>query len=145
MNFEKLLEENKIKEVTKTELDLSLAERDLVVALHNFEAEDFDWALSIVYNAVLQACRALMFSLGFRPVGKNQHKTVFEFIELVGLNKDLINFFNAVRKTRHVAVYDSSGVVSESLANETLSKAKEFVQEIRTLVHKNRTLGEVPN
>ncbi len=137
MNFEKLLEENKIKEVVKTSLDLSLAERDLVVALHNFEAGDFDWTLSIVYNAVLQACRAFMFSLGFRPVGKDQHKTVLEFVRLTSLDKNLIDYFNTIRKTRHIVVYDTPGVVSENLANETINKAKEFVQEIRTLVHKN--------
>ena len=42
---------------------------------HNFEAKDYDWALSIAYNSVLQAGRSLMFYFGYRPRGLGQHST----------------------------------------------------------------------
>jgi uncharacterized protein (UPF0332 family) len=106
MNLEKLLEENKIEKIEKREFDVSLAERDLKTAKDNFNSNNFDWALSIAYNAVLQAVRALMFSLGYRPKGKNQHKTVFEFLLLAEIDNEMADYFDSIRKTRHIAVYD---------------------------------------
>ncbi len=46
------------------ENSLSLAKRDLKTAKNVFEDKDYDWCLSIAYNAMLQAGRALMFSKG---------------------------------------------------------------------------------
>jgi len=68
MNYDKLLADYKIRKVEPKEFDLSLAERDLESAKHSFDAEDYDWALSIAYNAALQAGRALMFHLGVQAV-----------------------------------------------------------------------------
>ncbi|MDI6903496.1 MAG: hypothetical protein QMC77_07160, partial [Methanocellales archaeon] len=31
------------------------------------------WALAIAYNAMLQAGRALIFSEGYRPIGRYEH------------------------------------------------------------------------
>ena len=139
MNYEKLLEENKIEKIVKKELDLSLAERDLKSARDNFDLKDFDWALSIVYNSVLQAGRALMFSLGFRPKGRNQHKSVFEFLLELGIDEELIYYFDSVRKTRHIAIYDEVDYVSENFASEAIEQAELFVHKIRTFVQENRT------
>lgn len=44
---------------------LSLAERDLKTAKNVCEERDYDWCLSIAYNAMLQASRALMFLEGY--------------------------------------------------------------------------------
>jgi|TARA_B100001971_G_C18235728_1_gene567047 uncharacterized protein (UPF0332 family) len=139
MNLEKLLEENKIEKIEAKEFDMSLAERDLKVAKDMLNSEDFDWALSIAYNAVLQAARALMFSLGYRPKGKNQHKTVFEFLELAKIDNELTNYFDSTRKTRHIAVYDQAEYVSKSMAEEAVNQSGAFVQKIRTFVQKIRT------
>ena len=139
MSYEKLLEENKIERVVKKDFDLSLTERDLKSAQDNLDLNNFDWALSIAYNAVLQAGRALIFSLGFRPKGKYQHKTVFEFLIETGFDDKLIYYFDSVRKTRHVAVYDEVDYVSEEFANEVVEQAEIFVQKIRTFVRENRT------
>ncbi len=139
MNFEKLLEEAKIEEIEKREFDDSLAERDLKAAKDSFSSNDFDWALSIAYNAVLQAGRAFMFSLGFRPKGKAQHKTVFEFLEATGIDNEITHYFKSIRKTRHIVVYDKANYVSKNTAEEVISQAEDFVHKIRTFVHKNRT------
>lgn len=139
MSLEKLLEENKIEKIEKKEFDLALAERDLKVAKDNLSSENFDWALSIAYNSVLQAARSLMFHLGFRPKGKNQHKTVFEFLNLVKISAELVNYFDSVRKTRHIAVYDVADYVSKQMAEEAIKQAEAFVQEIRTYVLNIRT------
>ncbi|OGP80034.1 MAG: hypothetical protein A2V86_14525 [Deltaproteobacteria bacterium RBG_16_49_23] len=36
---------------------------------------DEEWAFTISYHAMLRAGRAFMLSLGYRPKGKDQHKT----------------------------------------------------------------------
>ncbi len=139
MSLEKLLEENKIGRIEKKEFSLELAERDLKAAKDNLSSENFDWAFSIAYNAVLQAGRALMFHLGFRPKGRNQHKTVFEFLNLIKISIDLVNYFDSARKTRHIAVYDAADYVSRAVAEEAIKQAEVFVQEIRTYVLNIRT------
>jgi len=139
MNLEKLLEENKIEKVEKKEFDSSLAERDLKTAKDTFNSNNFDWALSIAYNACLQAGRALMFHLGYRPKGKNQHKTVFEFLLLTNIDNELADYFDSIRKTRHVAVYEESGYVSKKTAEEVIKQSELLVHKIRTFVHKIRT------
>jgi len=142
MNLEKLLEEGKIRKVTKKEFDLSLANRDLSTAKHNLESGDYDWALSIAYNAVLQASRALMFFLGYRPIGKYLHKHVFEFLLSLNIDSDMVDYFDKVRKTRHTAVYDVADSVSEENASEAITLADSFVQKIRTYVQKIRTIDK---
>lgn len=133
------MEQNKIEKIEKKDFDASLAERDLKAAKNNFDSANFDWALSIAYNAVLQAARSLMFFLGYRPKGKNQHKTVFEFLEETKLDKDLVYYFDSIRKTRHIAVYDEAGYVSADSAKEAIEQAEVLVHKIRTFVHKIRT------
>jgi len=54
--------------VSPEEIDclLELADRDIRMARHTMP-EDWGWAFSIAYNAVLQAARAYMYSRGYRP------------------------------------------------------------------------------
>lgn len=137
MNLERLLNENRIEKIDRKNLDLSLAERDLKVAKDNLNSHNYDWALSIAYNAALQAGRALMFNLGYRPKGKDQHKTIFEFLGEIKMDPELVSYFNRVRKIRHTAVYDQAEIVSKETAEETWQKAEEFVKKIR-LIRKNR-------
>lgn len=139
MNFKKLLDEGKIEKVEKEEFDDSLAKKDLESAKHSLAAEDYDWALSIAYNAVLRAARGLMFHLGYRPTGKEHHKNVFEFLRKTNFEIELINYFDGIRKKRNNFVYGIVEGTSERDAKEVISKAEEFVHKIRTFVLKIRT------
>jgi len=58
---------------------LELADRDIRMARLTM-AEDWDWAFSIAYNAVLQSARAYMYSRGFRPAAEQGHKNAFAFM-----------------------------------------------------------------
>jgi len=138
MNFEKLLEDKKIQIVAKSKFNLALAERDIFSAKRVFDGEDYDWTLTIAYNAALQVGRALMFYLGYRPVGKDKHKIVFEFLYECKFDSDLVDYFDSIRKMRHAAVYDEVGLVSKSVAEEAIQKAEIFVQKIRVFVSENR-------
>ena len=80
VNFKELLDSKRIEEVEKEEFNADLAEKDIKSAEHNFSSEDYNWAVSIAYNAVLRASRSFMFHLGYRPIGKEHHKNVFEFL-----------------------------------------------------------------
>ena len=141
MNFKELLSERKIERVEKEEFDDSLAKKDIESAKHNLDSGDYDWALSIAYNAVLRVARSFMFHLGYRPIGKEHHKNVFEFLRKTEFDRELVDYFDNIRKKRNKFVYGIIEGTSEKNAKEVINKTEEFVQEIRTFVHKIRTKG----
>lgn len=97
-------------------------------------AEDWDWAFSIAYNAVLQAARAFMYSQGFRPATEQGHKNTFAFMrEALGDEfASLVGYFDRMRTKRNQAIYDVAGLITQAEANAILEKAVEFVELIRT-------------
>ena len=140
MNFEKLLEDKIIERLNKKqEPDFSESEKDLDAARDIFLSGHFDWALNIAYNAILLSSREFMFLLGYRPIGKEHHKAVFEFLKEANFEHNLVEYFNKIRVIRNKNVYGDAESITESLADETIQKAEEFVQKIRTFVQKIRT------
>ena len=135
MSVDRLLEEGKIHrfEAKRDEIDkaLEIAKRDLPLAEKIFE-DDLDWCFSITYNAIFQACRAYMFSLGYRPATSEAHKTTFEFMELTleEPHKETIAYFDRARKKRHRTMYDEVGLVTRREAEELLHMANVFIAEI---------------
>lgn len=96
-------------------------------------AEDRDWGFAVTYNAVLQASRAYMFSQGYRPAGAQVHKNTFTFMVLA-LGKDyenLITYFDRMRRKRNQAIYDISGLITETELKNLFKKAADFVAMIR--------------
>src|SRR4030067_3554883 len=82
--------------------NITRARKDLITAKANIKIDE-EWAYTISYHAMLRAGRALMFSSGYRPKGKNQHKTVVDFCaEMLGKDfKTLTTRFNRMRVKRH--------------------------------------------
>ena len=80
-----------------------------------------------------------MFHLGYRPIGKEHHKHVFEFLRRTEFDREIVNYFDNIRKKRNNFVYGIVEGTSEENAEEVIEKAEKFVQEIRTFVHKIRT------
>ena len=120
---------------------LELAERDIQTA-QQIVANNWDWAYSIAYNAMLQAGRALMFHKGYRPVsGEGAHLAVVQFAE-IALGKILaneINLFNKMRRKRHQAVYDAVGMISQEETRQAIGFAREFVNLIKQTIDKPAT------
>lgn len=139
MNFRELLNDGKIEKIEREELNLDLTNKDIETAKHNFESEDYNWALSIAYNAVLRAGRGLMAHLGYRPIGKEHHKNVFEFLKKAGFNIELVEYFDNIRKKRNKFVYGVFDNISKKNAEEVIMKSEDFVRKIRTFVRKIRT------
>ena len=142
MNSEKLSSEmwEKIR-INKelVEKSLSLAKRDLKTAKNVFEDKDYDWCLSIAYNAMLQAGRALMFSKGYRPKGEYKHLAVLEFVKSKfgrEFANQMLFVFNKMRRKRHIAVYEQVDIVSEDEAKNALHWANQFVKRVEELLLK---------
>lgn len=139
MNYRKLLDENKIEIVEKREFDLKSSESDLEFAKKGLETKNYNRVMTIAYEAVLRASNRLMNFLGYRSIGKEHHKNVFEFLKETGLKQDLVGFFNKIRIKRNNFIYRDVEDISKEEAEEIIKRAGEFVQEIRTFVHKIRT------
>ena len=139
MNYKRLLDEKKIEIVEKEQFSIGLAEKDLNSAKNSSSSGDYDWAISIAYNSVLRASRSFMQSLGFRVIGKEHHKNVFEFLRESGFDEELVDFFDGIRKRRNSFLYGVLEGASEKDAEEVILAAENFVHKIRTFVHKIRT------
>jgi uncharacterized protein (UPF0332 family) len=139
MNIEELLKKRRIHRhrASPGEIDrlLELADRDIRMA-RLIMAEDWDWAFSIAYNAVLQSARAYMYSQGYRPAAEQGHKNTFAFMR-EALGDDLsttIGYFDRMRKKRNQAIYDVAGLITEKEAKAILKNAIAFVDAIKERV-----------
>ncbi len=136
MQIDDLLQKRKIypHRATQEEVDrvLQLADRDLRMARYTM-AEDWDWAFSIAYNAVLQASRAFMYSKGFRPASSQGHKNTFAFMraEFGSEFTSLVGYFDRMRTKRNQVIYDVAGLITESEARSILKNAVEYVDAVK--------------
>ena len=117
--------------------NLNRAQRDLRTAKANLEIDE-EWAYTIAYHAMLRAGRAFMFASGYRPRGKDQHKTVVEFCsESLGIDfQYLTTRFNRMRLKRHDFIYDPERPIPRTEAVKSLESAEQFVQEITRRIEK---------
>lgn len=117
---------------------LKIARRDITTA-KQLLGSDTDWAFSIAYNAILQAARALMFSMGYRPsAGEGQHVAAVHFAEEV-LGKEMgdeIFIFDKMRTKRHRAIYDVTGSISLQEAKDAFEFAVHFVDSVSAHLEK---------
>lgn len=117
--------------------NITRARKDLITAKANIKIDE-EWAYTISYHAMLRAGRALMFSLGYRPKGKNQHKTVVDFCaEILGEDfKNLTERFNRMRIKRHDFIYEPERPISKTEVTKSLESAEKFVKEIMDRIQK---------
>jgi uncharacterized protein (UPF0332 family) len=117
--------------------NLNRAQRDLRTAKANLKIDE-EWAYTIAYHAMLRAGRAFMFASGYRPRGKDQHKTVVEFCsEALGRDfQHLTARFNRMRLKRHNFIYDAERPIPRTEAEKSLESAEQFVQEIALRIEK---------
>lgn len=117
---------------------LERAHKDLKVAEVNLKI-DSEASYNYAYLAMLRAGRAIMFSIGFRPIDGQQHKTVVLFSEVI-LGKEfskLIAAFDQMRKFRNKFTYDEPGIlVSREQTEQSLKNARQFVHKITEFIQK---------
>jgi uncharacterized protein (UPF0332 family) len=115
----------------QVQANLLRARRDLLTSRATLKIDE-EWAYAIAYHAMLRAGRALMFASGYRPRGKDQHKTVVEFCaEIFGKDfQDLTGRFNRMRAKRHDFIYEPERPIPKTEATQSLESAERFVREI---------------
>lgn len=143
MKIEELLEKNYVEafEAEEAEVDkkIRLAERDLKKSKKDLEGGDFDWALAIAYNSMLQAGTALLFREGYRPKGERKHIAVLEFLHMrfgKELTDKLITIFDKIRKKRHITVYETPEIISVEEAEFAVNTAEKFLSEVKKILGK---------
>jgi uncharacterized protein (UPF0332 family) len=135
MSIDTMVQEGRIHPFKATREEISkvmgIAKSDLFDA-ERIKGTSLDWTYSIAYSAVLQACRAYMFHMGYRPASSEAHKATFEFMQLTVEErlKPTIDYFDRARKKRHHITYEARGLVSEKETEQLIKKAKEFLAYI---------------
>ncbi|MFH1563743.1 MAG: HEPN domain-containing protein [Nitrospirota bacterium] len=126
----KLIEE-KIPDFKQIQNHLKRAIKDIRTAKATLEI-DAEWTYTICYQAMLRAAKALMFVKGYRPKGKDQHKTVIQFAkDFLGEEfKTLIGKFDRMRRKRHDFIYEPDQPISEYEAQKALEDAEKFIKKI---------------
>lgn len=142
MKFEELERESRIEKIEKDEEQiksyLRRALRDISTAKANLSIDE-EWAFSIAYHAMLRAGRALMQSMGYRPKGKEQHKTVVTFCEKIlgGECKSLVLTFNRMRRKRHDFIYEPEKPIARREVAHSIKSAESFISRIIELIKEN--------
>lgn len=141
MNYSDLLNDNKIKPGSfsgnQVKECLGIAKRDIDAARKNINIS-LDWAFNISYNAMLQSCKALMLSKGYRTVGHGHHATSIRFVSIT-LGEDFsssLSFFEMMRKKRNRSTYDMAGTISQKEAEEAIKTIEKFVEDISNMLNK---------
>ena len=80
-----------------------------------------------------------MFSLGYRPKSKDQHKTVVEFCTAaLGENyKMLTTRFNRMRVKRHDFIYEPERPIPRTEAVKSMESAEQFVKKIAAQIQQS--------
>ncbi len=124
MSIDRLVHEGSVHPFRATQEEIAkvmdIAKRDLDEA-EKIQGASLDWAFAIAYNAVLQACRAYMFHMGYRPASSEAHKATFEFTQIAVDEpmKQTIDYFDRARKKRHRVIYEEPGLVYVTSKNGT--------------------------
>ena len=142
MDLSEMLAKREIQRVApdkKTAEKLLKVSQDAIVAAEdNLKMKHNDVALTLAYNAMLNAGRALMAAKGYRSYSETQHKTVVGFCAatLPSDSSQMVSLFNRYRVRRHDIVYGDveGGSVAESEAGNAIGKAKEFVGLVRSKI-----------
>lgn len=145
MPFEELIEQGLIGRIKINFKQiynfLSRSEKDLQTSRTNLSI-DQEWSYAIAYHAILRAGRALMMSYGYRPKGKDQHRTVIRFTNIVfGKQfKDLVSQFDRMRRKRHDFIYEPNRPIPKQEAEQAVTDAEALVKQALLYVKERNSL-----
>ena len=133
---EGLLKNQKTDLVTVEKLIIR-AHKDLKAAQANIDIDE-EIAFTIAYLAMLHAGRAFISLKGFRPSGRQQHKTVVEFMHCIfdKKYKVIIEHFDRMRRKRNIFTYEVDISISKTEAVNSIKSAVEFVKLIEEAIKK---------
>lgn len=116
-------------EITNAEKQLRSAEKMLGI-------EEWGYAHTAAYTAMLHAARALMFRKGYRPKGHEHHVAVVSFAKIYEkrYSTETIESFEQGRRRRHEFTYDDADAISESQAKNMVLNAMDFLAKTREIL-----------
>lgn len=117
---------------------IASAEKKLAAAKKTLTIDE-EACYQLAYEAMLKASLGFMLSFGLRPRSlPGHHVAIIEFAEehLGREFKSLIAMFNRMRRKRHEAIYDVTGLISTHEAKESLETAEKYIRAIKEEVQK---------
>jgi len=139
MDFESLESSGLIEfvgiDLKQASSNLKRAEKDVGTAHENLGI-DIEWAFTIAYHAILRAGRALMLAKGYRSKGRDQHRTVVTFVDIVlGAEfKNLVSGFDRMRRRRHDFIYDVGRPISKFEVEKSIANSRILVEVIEKVI-----------
>lgn len=140
MSFQALIDNGIIEPIPvnndEIEAILNMVSKDLTAAKILLKEEQWDWAHNISYNAIRQACLALAYAHGYRPIGEAKHKHTFVFAEAAlgpRYGSDMRRI-DKMRRQRNLATYQVGGTVSKERATQNFEFAERFTQEVMVVI-----------
>jgi uncharacterized protein (UPF0332 family) len=112
-----------------------MAMRDLKTAEHVLKI-DASWSMTMIYQALLRAGRALLMAHGVLPADGGQHKTVVEIVgKIIGEDySDAIYAFDKMRKKRNLFFYESVQASTETDARNAYKTSKKIINRIKEIL-----------
>ena len=90
-----------------------------------------DWRLSIAHNAAVQAAKAALAAMGYRPRKEGQHYLVIQSLAFtLNINRALIKQLDKYRQKRNISDYETAGLVTEHEAQEMIELAKKLRYDV---------------
>ena len=107
---------------------------------------DEETCYELAYEAMLKASLGLILSHGLRPRSlPGHHVAVIEFAgkHLGEGRKSLIAMFDRMRRKRHAAVYDVTGLITQHEAGQAVATAERYVAIIREELRRSSPHGQL--
>lgn len=144
MSWRELLKDNSLQ---KKKISFREVDRVLTKAHQSLKAGDVlikkelpEPAFKQVYESMLLAARALIFSLGYKPRTIGSHVITIRFCELyLGTDfKFLVEKFKRMKRKRNYLIYGAGLTISPTEAKQALKNAKQFLKVIEEKINKIR-------
>lgn len=123
------------KNLAKEHLERAFADLESSKILYSHE--DYDWAFSVSYNAMLQASEALMSFNKVRSKGPSHHISILKFLRenyKDKLGEDFLFVFDKYRKKRHLAIYGVGETISEKECENCIKICEDFVEKVKEIL-----------
>ena len=134
MSFQRLLSEGRMRPHRTSAKEIAdlceVADRDLADAAVPQLSTDRRFATA--YNATLALATMVLHAGGYRAVGAGHHWITYQALpDIMGPQLQARrDYFDHSRSRRNTADYDRAGVISETEAQELLTEATAFRQEV---------------
>ena len=117
---------------------LSIVNRDLADSRGRIS---HDWQFGIAYNAVLKLCTILLHASGYRPEKNLQHFRTLAALPLILGNERKADaaYLDACRIKRNTVEYDMAGAATKQDAEELLTFAQQFRDEVLDWLKRNHS------